>query len=97
MGGTPYPRGHGLRVSPLGIEVASHIFGLKKVNLPTTCLSESPFSQPARLICARMAARKIYTVGRRKYKLVSGDGSVVEVNKIQTTIIGRIRWSFREH
>ena len=46
-----------------------------------------------------IAARKVYEVGRRSYKLVSSDGSVVEVRKSRTELLGRIRWSFsfREH
>ena len=35
-----------------------------------------------------------------RYKLVSGDGSVVDVLKTRTTLLGRIRWSvpsIREH
>jgi len=44
-----------------------------------------------------VAARKVYTVGRRRYKLVSGDGDVLEVLRSETELLGRIRWSFREH
>ena len=46
-----------------------------------------------------IAARKVYEVGSRGYKLVSSDGSVVEVRKSRTELLGRIRWSFsfREH
>lgn len=46
-----------------------------------------------------IAARKVYTAGPRRYKLVSGDGSVVEVEASKTELLGRIRWSFsfREH
>ena len=41
-----------------------------------------------------IAARRVYSVGRRKFKLVSGDGSVVEVDRNKTDLLGRIRWSF---
>ena len=44
-----------------------------------------------------IAARKVYEAGRRVYKLVSGDGEVTEVQRSRTTLLGRIRWSFREH
>ena len=44
-----------------------------------------------------IAARKVYAAGRRVYKLVSGDGEVTEVQRARTTLLGRIRWSFREH
>ena len=44
-----------------------------------------------------VAARKVYEAGRRVYKLVSGDGEVTEVQRSRTTLLGRIRWSFREH
>lgn len=46
-----------------------------------------------------IAARRVYDMGRR-YKLVSGDGSVVDVLKTKTRLWGRIRWSvpsIREH
>ena len=43
-----------------------------------------------------IAARRLFIVGRR-LKVVSGDGDVVELTRSQVTIIGRIRWSFREH
>ena len=39
-----------------------------------------------------IAACRVYDMGRR-YKLVSGDGSVVDVLKSRTTLLGRIRWS----
>lgn len=46
-----------------------------------------------------IAARHVYSVGRRKFKLVSSDGSVLEVDRNKTELLGRIRWSFsfREH
>jgi SOS-response transcriptional repressor LexA len=44
-----------------------------------------------------IAARHVYDVGRRRLKLVSGDGEVVEVERSRTDILGRVRWSFREH
>ena len=37
-----------------------------------------------------MAARRVFTVGRRRLKLVSGDGQVTEVERSRTTIEGRI-------
>ena len=43
-----------------------------------------------------IAARRLFIVGRR-LKVVSGDGDVVELTRSQVTVIGRIRWSFREH
>ena len=43
-----------------------------------------------------IAARKLFIVGRR-YKVVSGDGDILELTRSQVTVIGRIRWSFREH
>ena len=43
-----------------------------------------------------MAARKVFTVGRRRLKLVSGDGEVVEVARSRTVIEGRIIKSFSE-
>lgn len=46
-----------------------------------------------------IAARRVYDMGRR-YKLVSGDGSAIDVLKSRTTLLGRIRWSvpnIREH
>ena len=43
-----------------------------------------------------IAARRLFIVGRR-FKVVSGDGDVLELTRSQVTVIGRIRWSFREH
>ena len=43
-----------------------------------------------------IAARRLFIVGRR-FKVVSGDGEVLELTRSQITVIGRIRWSFREH
>ena len=43
-----------------------------------------------------IAARRLFIVGRR-FKVVTGDGDVVELTRSQVTVIGRIRWSFREH
>ena len=43
-----------------------------------------------------MAARKVFTVGRRRLKLVSGDGHVVEVERSRTVIEGRIIKSYSE-
>ena len=44
-----------------------------------------------------VTARHVYTVGRLRYKLVSGDGQIDEVLKSETEILGRIRWSWGEH
>jgi len=43
-----------------------------------------------------IAARRLFIIGRR-FKVVSGDGDVLELTRSQVTVIGRIRWSFREH
>ena len=43
-----------------------------------------------------VAARRIFDMNGR-FKLVTGDGNVDEFSKAQVTIIGRVRWSFREH
>ena len=50
-----------------------------------------------RIDSQEVAARKVYSAGSRKLKLVSGDGDVTEVTRNAATLIGRIRWSFREH
>ena len=44
-----------------------------------------------------VTARHVYLVGTRRYKLVSGDGEITEVQKSRADILGRIRWSMREH
>ena len=44
-----------------------------------------------------IAARHVYVMGRRRLKIVSGDGEVIEVERSRTDILGRVRWSFREH
>ena len=43
-----------------------------------------------------IAASRLFIIGRR-FKVVSGDGDVLELTRSQVTVIGRIRWSFREH
>ena len=43
-----------------------------------------------------VAARRIFQMGEQ-LKLVTGDGQVDEYSKDQVNIIGRVRWSFREH
>jgi len=43
-----------------------------------------------------IAARRLFIIGRR-FKVVSGDGDVLELTRSQVTVIGRIRWSFRAH
>ena len=43
-----------------------------------------------------MAARRVYLVGRRKLKLVSGNGDVVEVERSRTVIEGRIIKAYNE-
>ena len=43
-----------------------------------------------------VAARRIFQMGEQ-LKLVTGDGRVDEYPKRSVTIIGRVRWSFREH
>lgn len=45
---------------------------------------------------AEIAARRVYDSGPL-LKLVTGDGRVDEFPKDRVSIIGRIRWSFREH
>ena len=44
-----------------------------------------------------IAARHVYIMNRRRLKIVSGDGEIVEVDRSRTDILGRVRWSFREH
>mgnify|MGYP001566293566 FL=1 len=44
-----------------------------------------------------VTARRVYTAGRGRLKLVSGDGAIDDVARDKVTLIGRIRWSFREH
>ena len=44
----------------------------------------------------QVAARRVYDAGP-SLKLVTGDGRVDEHPKADVTIIGRVRWSFREH
>ena len=43
-----------------------------------------------------VAARRIFETGDQ-LKLVTGEGAVDEYPKARVTIIGRVRWSFREH
>ena len=42
------------------------------------------------------AARRVYTVGRRRLKLVSGTGDVAEVDRSRTVIEGRIIRAYSE-
>ena len=49
-----------------------------------------------RLDGGEVAARRLFDSGRN-FKLVTGDGQVDEHPKRAVAIIGRVRWSFREH
>lgn len=44
-----------------------------------------------------VTALHVYIMTRRRYKLVSGEGEITEVDRNRTQILGRIRWSMREH
>ena len=44
-----------------------------------------------------VTARHVYIMSRRRYKLVSGDGEIDEVERSRTEILGRIRWSMRDY
>ena len=61
---------------------------------------DAPYSDgkiyAVRLDGGEVAARRLFDAGRN-FKLVTGDGQVDEYPKRSVSIIGRVRWSLREH
>ena len=67
----------------------------------TVILDPSPAFVDGKIYAVRMdggevAARRIFSVGRQ-LKLVSGDGQIDDFPRSRVNIIGRVRWSLREH
>ena len=89
------PRAFGLRVYGNSLASESISEGAIVVVDP-----EAPFLDgkiyAVRLDGGEVAARRLFDAGRN-FKLVTGDGQVDEHPKRTVGIIGRVRWSFREH
>ena len=89
------PRAFGLRVYGNSLASESISEGAIVVVDP-----DAPFLDgkiyAVRLDGGEVAARRLFDAGRN-FKLVTGDGQVDEYPKRSVSIIGRVRWSLREH
>jgi SOS-response transcriptional repressor LexA len=89
------PRAFGLRVS--GNSLASEWIyegAIVVVDPDATFVDGKIYA--VRVEGGEVAARRLFDMDGR-FKLVTGDGNVDEYPKDRVTIIGRVRWSFREH